>query len=958
MNERLDPEEVQAIMGRVKEAAVRIVETHGGIVNQFVGDEVVALFGIPTAQEDDPRRAVAAALELHQMVARIGVEMEDRLGQGLSLHTGINTGLVVTQLRDDRDGRYGLTGDSVNTCARLAAQAQPGQILIGKDTQRLVAPYFELETLPPVTVKGKAEAITPFRVLRKTAIQSRLEASAQRGFTHFIGREMELSTLRKCMEQAAGGGGRFVSLVGDAGVGKSRLMHELREGVADGEVTVLTGRCNPLSSGTPFFPLLEPMRGLLNLTSETPDAEAVSSSLIGLDQALEPYIPHVLHLLSIPGAGRALPRNLDGEELQRGLRLALAALFTLAAQRKTILLLLEDWHWSDEASDAALKYLVGLIGETPIMIVVNYRPDYQPHWGNLDYLIQLSLTAFGTAESLRIVQQTLGVDRLPEQLPAIIQARTGGNPFFIEELCRSLLERGDIEIREMREAVLTGDLEHLALPETVQAVIRSRLDRLDDPTREVVLHASVIGREFSGRLLESLMPAEKGVPAALERLKALEILRQVRVVPEPVFRFKHVVTQEVAYETLLLKRRKQLHRKVAELLEAQHPERLAEIQEALAAHFFKGEVWPKAAAYSLAAAEQAKSHYSYRAAQQLGWQTLTAVKKVEKLEGEQIRALVLLGDLDSLLGELEPANSHYEQAMALSRDAAESVGIANRIHHPRFVVRDGGKIVYYEHGSGPITLIFVNPALYGIAMFQPLVERLCQDYRIITIDGRGSGNSDPIPDDYSMRDHMEDVRAVIDDAGATTVVGVGISRGGNQIIKLAIAYPGKLEKIVTIGMPVDDRKPGSLFPQTPDPRMIKALQEKDYEIFFQIFVRKFNPEPGLELYNVEIVKKYVQLPEKTILKFVAPDPEMNMVPLFQKIMIPILLIHGLIDGNVDPIHTRYAAEQIKHALVYEFPSAGHNPWISAPGEFCDVLRQFVETGEVAGAQMGDEYPPG
>ncbi|MEE8433748.1 MAG: adenylate/guanylate cyclase domain-containing protein, partial [bacterium] len=301
MNERLDPEEVQAIMVRVKEEAVRIVETHGGIVNQFVGDEVVALFGIPTAQEDDPRRAVAAALELHQMVGRIGVEMEDRLGQGLSLHTGINTGLVVTELRDDRDGRYGITGDSVNTCARLAALAEPGQILLGKDTQSLVAPYFELEILPPVTVKGKAEAITPFWVRRRTTIQSRLEASAQRGFTRFIGREMELSTLRECMEHAAGGSGRFASLVGDAGVGKSRLMHELRGGVADGEVTVLTGSCNASSSGTPFIPFLEPMRSLLNLTTETPEAEAVAASLMGLDQALEPYIPHVLHLLSIPG---------------------------------------------------------------------------------------------------------------------------------------------------------------------------------------------------------------------------------------------------------------------------------------------------------------------------------------------------------------------------------------------------------------------------------------------------------------------------------------------------------------------------------------------------------------------------------------------------------------------------------------------------------------------------------
>ncbi|MEE8434070.1 MAG: alpha/beta fold hydrolase, partial [bacterium] len=613
-----------------------------------------------------------------------------------------------------------------------------------------------------------------------------------------------------------------------------------------------------------------------------------------------------------------------------------------------------DWHWCDEASDAALKYLVGLIAETPIMIVVNHRPDYHPGWGNLDYHIQLSLTAFGAAESLRIVQQTLGVERLPEKLPAIIHARTGGNPFFIEELCRALLEHGDIEIREMREAVLTGDLENLALPETVQAVIRSRLDRLDDATREVVLNVSVIGREFSGRLLESLMPAEKGIPAALERLKALEIVSQVRIVPEPVFRFKHVVTQEVAYETLLLNRRKQLHRKVAELLEAQYPERLAEFQEALASHFLKGEIWGKAAVYSLAAAEQAKSHFSYRAALNFGGQALKAVQAGENLESEQVRAMVLLGDLHSLLGELEPANTHYEQAMALSGDAAESAGIANRIHHPRSVIRDGGKIAYYEHGSGSTTLFFANPALYGISIFQPLVERFCQDYRVITVDGRGSGQSDPIPDHYSMRDHMEDVRAVIDDAEAASVVGVGISSGSNQMIKLAAAYPDKLEKIVTISMPVDDRGPGSLFPMKPDPGMVQAKQERNYEKFFRLFMRMNNPNPELEAYNEEVVKVFSQLPEKTILKFGALDPEMNMVPLFGMITAPVLLIYGSLDQNVDPLHTKYAAEQIKHALLYEFPKSGHVPAFTALGEFCEVLRQFVETGEVEGAHRGGE----
>ncbi|MEE8396674.1 MAG: adenylate/guanylate cyclase domain-containing protein, partial [bacterium] len=617
LNEQVDPEEVQAIMARVKSAATRIVEAHGGMVNQFVGDEVVALFGIPTAQEDDPRRAVAAALELHGAVRDIGAEMEPGQGQGLRLHSGINSGLVVTQLHDDRDGRYGITGDTVNIGARLAAAAQPGQILLGPSTQALVKPYFELQPLSAVLLKGKEAPVTPFLVVRETKVHTRLEISAQRGFTPFIGRERELAALQHCIALAMAGRGQFASLVGDAGVGKSRLMYELGQTTDAGAAIMLQGSCEPSASGTPFYPFLAPLRELLELGDEPASDSVVATRLARIDPALEAKIPHVLRLLSIPSATHTLPAQLYGEELQRELRLALAAVVTSLARSSPVLLFFEDWHWCDEASDATLKYLGGLIAETPIMIVVNHRPDYQANWGHWGYSTIMPLAAFGEAESRQIAQQTLGVERFPEQLLAVIHERTGGNPFFLEELCRAMVEDGSLIIQNVKEAVLSGALENLAFPETVQAVVRSRLDRLDKVTREVVLNASVIGREFSGSLLNVLMPGARGIPAALERLKALEIVRQIRVLPEPEYRFQQVVTQEVAYDVQLLNRRRTLHRKLAEHLEENEPQRLPEIQELLAMHFLRGEVWPKAAAYSLAAAEQARSHFSYRAAMKL-----------------------------------------------------------------------------------------------------------------------------------------------------------------------------------------------------------------------------------------------------------------------------------------------------------------------------------------------------
>ncbi|MEE8395408.1 MAG: adenylate/guanylate cyclase domain-containing protein, partial [bacterium] len=251
MNEKLDPEEVESIMSRIKAEAVKIVESHGGIVNQFVGDEVLALFGIPTTHEDDPRRAVTAALELHRLARDLGAEVEPRIGAPLRMHTGINTGLVVTHLRDDREGRYGITGDSVNTAARLVSRADPDEILLSPDTRRLVAPFFDLEELAPVAVKGKARPMVSYRVVGASGIATRFEAAEERGFTPHTGREAELATLHGALERASGGHGQFVTVSGEAGLGKSRLLHEFRHSLDREACTIIQGRCQSFGGATP-----------------------------------------------------------------------------------------------------------------------------------------------------------------------------------------------------------------------------------------------------------------------------------------------------------------------------------------------------------------------------------------------------------------------------------------------------------------------------------------------------------------------------------------------------------------------------------------------------------------------------------------------------------------------------------------------------------------------------------
>ena len=301
MNEKLDPEEVQELMSRIKTEAIRIVEHHEGIVNQFVGDEILALFGIPNAHEDDPIRAVSAALELHRTVREMSKEVEPLIGRPLTLHSGINTGLIVTAVRDNREGKFGLTGDTVNTGARLLAQAKEDEILVSPETQHLISPYFRTQVLEPVNMKGKADPMVPYRILGKTTIQTRIQAAEQRGFTSYTGRDEELATLNACLEKTIQGEGQFVTVKGEAGLGKSRLIYEFCHNLDRKKVTVIQGRCQSFGVSTPYLPFLDALRRGLHLNEEdSPDElhEKVVTNVTKIDTALEQYIPIFLHLLS------------------------------------------------------------------------------------------------------------------------------------------------------------------------------------------------------------------------------------------------------------------------------------------------------------------------------------------------------------------------------------------------------------------------------------------------------------------------------------------------------------------------------------------------------------------------------------------------------------------------------------------------------------------------------------
>ncbi len=612
MNERLDPEEVQGVLQRIKETATRIIESHGGFVSQFVGDEVLALFGIPVAHEDDPAQAVRAAVKLHRFVRGLSPEVDRKLGQPIRLHTGISTGLIVTSMKDTRDGLVGVTGDTVNIGARLKAEAASDTILLSPITKHLVEEFFETESLPHAVMRGKATPIVPYRLTGEKPVASRFEAARARGLTPFTGREDELANLHKCLVKAKAGEGQFVTVVGEAAIGKSRLAYEFRHGIDHDKITVLEGSCHYHGAGTPYLPFQDALSQGLHLQGEE-DPQVLCQMAVekirSIDPALEPFISHYLHLVSIPSPDYPMPEDLQGDDLRRSLENALAAIFTLSSRRKPVVLILEDWHWSDEASNSALKNMIGMVSHYPLMVVILYRPEYTRSWGDMEHYTAILLKSFDIVHTQNILRAVIAADTTPEELGQRVHTHTGGNPFFIEEIGRALIDDGTVIVQDGK-ALLSRAAEHLALPDTIEALIRTRLDRLDADAQGVLRIASVIGRIFSGAILERIYSDRKRLSVALDELKAQNLVQQTQILPEAVYIFRHVLTVAVVYETLLLRRRKELHGQVARAIEVIYQDRIEEHCESLAYHYTHSEETEKSIHYLERAGDKAAGYYS------------------------------------------------------------------------------------------------------------------------------------------------------------------------------------------------------------------------------------------------------------------------------------------------------------------------------------------------------------
>ena len=725
LNQHLDPEEVEAVMLRLKHMAIEIVESHGGIVNQFVGDEVLALFGVNAAHEDDPVRAVRSAFDLHAAARRLSAEVDSSIGESLAMHTGIHTGLIVTNVHDSRDGIYGITGDSVITAVRLKAASPRDVILLSEVTYKLIAPYFHADFWGEIDVKGRAAPVKSYSVTAELAIHSRFEASQKRGLTRYTARALELDQLTNAYEKTRRGTDQFVVVVGEAGIGKSRLLYEFTREIRQTDVVFLQGNCHTDGTSTSYHPFLDTLRRELGITGDhSPQTvvDTAGATLTAIHPALQEYLPIYLHLLSL----RTDPilSHMQATELRHLIREALVQFFLRKANRKPTLLLLEDWHWSDEASNAVLQHLLTKMAGRALMVGLTHRSEYVVGWGPRSPDIILLLPPLDSAQTERLLAATLAVLELPAGLADLLYERTGGNPLFIEEASHSLVEEG-IVVKQGASAVLTQSFTASHLPATVQGIIQSRLDRLHPDWKEVLGTASVIGRSFPLSLLEPLYKGRTSLQDVLESLVAIDMISPLE---ESTYLFKHVLTQQVTYQTLLLKRRRMLHRLVAETMERVFEGRLSEHVHTLYHHVRVAEEWEKVVSYGQSVADKAQRLSQFQEAvgildevtdalhrlplarsRQLSlvdillvkerlYDTLGARERQEAVIEEMFSILVQEGDISRLaavqlrqgdlmtqLGKYLDAEDALESSLALRRDIADEAGESNALRSLSFL---------------------------------------------------------------------------------------------------------------------------------------------------------------------------------------------------------------------------------------------------------------------------------
>jgi len=635
--EKLGPEETFSILDRIYEILIHAVHDYGGTVNEIIGDGILALFGAPIALEDAPQRAIRSALAIQRAIFKFSnqVKTEKPDMPSIYMRIGIHTGRVVCgTVGNDFRMKFAAVGDAVNLAARMERLAEPGTVFVTGETFGLTHGFFLFERIGTRTVKGRKAPVDVFRVIAPGTCRTRFDVNAEHGLAPLVGRNQDLDCLVGIFERVKGGLGQALSIVSEAGMGKSRLLYEFRKTVVNQDVTFLEGKCLSYSRDVAYHPIIDIMKTAFRIRDEDGSSdirEKVRSGLetLGADQST--MLPSLLELLSVQGVG--LDRSaMSPESRKERILETLRWIVLTGSKTRPLVLSVEDLHWIDKSSEDALRHLMDSISGARVFLLLTCRPEYPIPWAKKFHHGQVSLNRLSHSESLRIVHYLAGSEVFDVELEALICKKTEGNPLFIEEYVNSLKNMGIIEKKGGRYCLAKRGVD-IRIPSTIQEIIMVRVDALYEGSKEVIQAGAAIEREFSYVLIREVMDLEENeLLAHLSALKDAELVYESGIRPESTYAFKHAVTQEVIYDSILRSRKRRLHEKIGIALESLYGETLEQYSEILSRHFYESGNWEKGARYCYQATRKSESKASFPDAIAFGKKRIACIEKLARVQ--------------------------------------------------------------------------------------------------------------------------------------------------------------------------------------------------------------------------------------------------------------------------------------------------------------------------------------
>jgi class 3 adenylate cyclase/tetratricopeptide (TPR) repeat protein len=689
LSKLLGIEEAYSIMDQVYEILIHKVHDYGGTVNEMTGDGIMALFGAPIAVEDAAQRAIRSSLAIHREMAKFSVQLkQEKINiPPIKMRIGIHTGpVVVGTVGNDLRVEFKAVGDTVILASRMEGIAEPGATYVTGDTFKLTEGLFRFEALGEKKIKGREDLIPVYRAIAASTSRTRFDVSAERGLTPVVGRERELSILLDGLELAKKGRGQAISIMAEAGIGKSRLLYEFRKAVSSEDVTFLEGKCLSYSREVAYHLHRDILKANFDIREDDGDSvirEKVEKGLqiLGVDVSLE--LPYFLEILSVKDSGID-KIAMSPEAKKNRIMEAFRQIVLKGSEIRPLILAYEDLHWVDKSSEDVLKYVLESLPGARVLLIFTYRPDFVHTWGAKSYHNQITLNRLSNRQSLMMVYHLLRSEELDNNLEEFILEKTEGIPFFIEELIKSLKDLKIVE-REGNRFRITKDIREVAIPTTIQDVIMARIDSLLEEIKSLLQTASAVGREFGHHLIQKVSGlAEQELLSHLSILKDSELIYERGIYPQSTYIFKHALTQEVAYNSMLHKRRTELHRKIGKSMENIYTDRLDELCETLSYHFLQGEDWQRAYRYSQEAGLKAYSHSAYEQAQTYFEEALTAIKNLPRQKTWIEREIDLRFHMRSplvALGRHEQWGEWIQGAEPLAREINDGDRLSNVLNY-------------------------------------------------------------------------------------------------------------------------------------------------------------------------------------------------------------------------------------------------------------------------------------